>query len=470
MADKPDHQQAKFLTGNLFRHVSVMSLTASIGLVAIFLVDFIDMLFISMLGKAELAAAVGYAGAILFFSTSFGIGVAIAAGALVARALGAGDRQMAARRAATSLLYGVLFGTVFALIVWLNLESLARLVGASGETLELAVHYLQIIIPSLPILLIGMVGGAILRAHGAAQQAMMATVAGGVVNAVLDPILIFGLNLDLTGAAMASVAARIAMAVAAMLPILRTYGLAKPTPEQFRLDFPAIVTIAFPAILTQLATPIGQAYVTRSMAAYGEEAVAGMAIIARLTPVAFGMIFALSGAIGPIIGQNFGAQRYDRVGGAYRDGLLFCLLYVLGVALLLFLLRGQIALLFDLDGIAKQLLFLFCGPLALAFFFNGAIFVSNAAFNNLGHPFYSTTVNWARHTLGTIPFVMVGAAWLGAPGVLIGQAAGGLVFGGAAILWGWRVIRRKEAADGEVAPREPFARQGRLLSLAHLRR
>ena len=62
-------QQAKFLTGNLFRHVSVMSATASIGLVAIFFVDFIDMLFISMLGKAELAAAVGYAGAILFFTT-----------------------------------------------------------------------------------------------------------------------------------------------------------------------------------------------------------------------------------------------------------------------------------------------------------------------------------------------------------------------------------------------------------------
>ena len=51
--------QAKFLSGNLFRHISVMSLTASVGLMAVFLVDFVDMIFISMLGKAELAAAVG---------------------------------------------------------------------------------------------------------------------------------------------------------------------------------------------------------------------------------------------------------------------------------------------------------------------------------------------------------------------------------------------------------------------------
>jgi hypothetical protein len=79
---------AVFLTGNLFRHISVMSLTASVGLMAVFLVDFVDMIFISMLGKAELAAAVGYAGAILFFTTSVGIGMAIAGGALVARASG----------------------------------------------------------------------------------------------------------------------------------------------------------------------------------------------------------------------------------------------------------------------------------------------------------------------------------------------------------------------------------------------
>ena len=90
-------KQAVFLEGNLFRHIAVMSFTASVGLMALFIVDFVDMIFISMLGKSELAAAVGYAGAILFFTSSFGIGMAIAAGALVARALGAG---MLKRRAA----------------------------------------------------------------------------------------------------------------------------------------------------------------------------------------------------------------------------------------------------------------------------------------------------------------------------------------------------------------------------------
>ncbi len=459
--------QARFLQGNLMRHVTVMSLTASIGLMAIFVVDFVDMVFISMLGKAELAAAVGYAGAILFFTTSFGIGMAIAAGALVARALGEGDMQMAQRRTATALIYGVLFASLFALVVWLNLRSLAQLVGASGDTLDLAVHYMQIVVPTLPFLLVGMVGGAVLRAHGAARRAMMATVIGGVVNAVLDPILIFGLNLELTGAALATCAARIAMGAAALWPILRFYGLAKPTAAEFRVDLPAILTIAVPAILTQLATPIGQAYVTRSMAAYGEDAVAAMAIIGRLTPVAFGVIFALSGAVGPIIGQNFGAGEHARVRRAYLDGLVFALVFICLMTALLFVLRGPIGQLFGAEGEQLALIYLFCGPLALAFFFNGAIFVSNAAFNNLGHPFYSTAINWGRHTLGTIPFVMLGGLWFGAAGVLIGQAAGGVVFGLLSVLLVRRVMRGEHPDHIE---RTPFARQGRLLALLHARR
>ena len=163
-------QQAKFLSGSLFRHVSLMSLASSVGIMAIFLVDFVDMIFISMLGKAELAAAVGYAGAILFFTTSFGIGMAIAAGALVSRALGAGDTLRAHELTTNSLIYSVVFGILFAALVWWNVEVLAQLLGAEGLTLELAVHYLAIIVPSLPLLMLGMVGGAILRARGDARR------------------------------------------------------------------------------------------------------------------------------------------------------------------------------------------------------------------------------------------------------------------------------------------------------------
>lgn len=464
-------EQAKFLTGSLMRHITVMSVTSSVGLMAVFAVDFIDMIFIAMLGKEELAAAIGYAGAILFFTTSFNIGVAIAAGALVARALGAGDRARARQQASNALIAGGLFSAIFAGVIIVCLDPLVSLIGATGRAHDLAVHYLQIIVPTLPLLLMGMAGGAILRAHGDAKRAMTATIVGGLVNAVLDPILIFGLNLELTGAALASAASRVAIAYFALTPIFRHHGgLAWPRPLAFLAALPPIVAISFPAILTQLATPVGQAFVTRAMSEFGEDAVAGMAIVGRMTPLAFGTIFALSGAVGPIVGQNYGARRFDRVRATLRDSLIFTGVFVLGVTVVLFLLRAQIAELFDAAGTAQTLIYLFCGPLALAFFFNGALFVSNACFNNLGHPFYSTWLNWGRHTLGTLPFVWLGAMWFGAEGALIGPAVGGVIFGSLSILLARRIIDRAEAAGD--TPREPglFQRQARQIILAFNRR
>jgi putative MATE family efflux protein len=455
-------EQAKFLTGSLFKHVSVMSLTASVGLMAIFLVDFVDMIFISMLGKSELAAAVGYAGAILFFTTSFGIGMSISAGALVARALGSGNEEEAKRKATHALIYGVIFGAVFAALVWFNIGLFVSLLGATGKTHALAVHYLQIIVPTLPFLMVGMVGGAILRAHGDAKRAMMATIYGGGVNAILDPILIFGLDMELTGAALASVAARLTIAGVSLLPILKHYGgFVKPELNDLALDLRPILALAFPAILTQLATPIGQAYVTRAMAEYGEAAVAGMAIVGRLTPIAFGVIFALSGAVGPIIGQNYGAGQHDRVRGGFMAGISFVGIFVVGMTCLLFLLRAPIADIFTATGITRELVYLFCGPLALVFFFNGLLFVANASFNNLGHPYYSTWLNWGRHTLGTIPFVILGAVWFGAPGVLIGQAVGGVIFGTLSVVLALKVMRKVEAAAAPDSDPDPFAREAR---------
>ena len=153
--------QAKFVEGNLFRHVSVMALTSSVGLMAVFVVDLINMVYISMLGRAELAAAIGYAGAILFFTTSFGIGMSIAVSALVARALGARDPAQAREKATTGLILGLGFGALFAVAVWLVLSPLVTLLGAKGETHDLTVHFLQIVIPSQPLLMVGMIGGAI---------------------------------------------------------------------------------------------------------------------------------------------------------------------------------------------------------------------------------------------------------------------------------------------------------------------
>lgn len=435
--------QAKFLSGNLTGHIITMSLTSAVGLLALFLVDFVDMLFISMLGVAELAAAVGFAGSILFVTTSISIGMGIAGGAMVARALGEGREDRASEALTHVLAVGVIFAVIIAALIFANLEGMTSLVGATGRTQDLAISYLQILIPTMPVLLVGIVASAALRSHGAARLSMLVTLVAGVVNAVLDPIFIFVLDMGLDGAAIASVLSRFAMAGTALWYLQRSYcGLKMPNVTAILSDLKPIAAIAIPAILANVATPIGSAYVTRAAAEFGEAAVAGMAIIGRLTPIAFALIFAMSGAIGPIIGQNFGAGRHDRVHEAFNRSMVLIVIYVIPVVAVLFMLRAPIADLFKAEGEARALIYLFCGPLSLAWIFNGVIFIANATYNNLGHPFYSTWVNWGRNTLGIFPFVYVGAQLWGASGVLIGQMAGGVVLAVVSLLLAQSVMRK----------------------------
>lgn len=100
---KGQAQAAKFTSGSPLRHVVVMTTTGSVGLMAVFAVDLANLFYISMLGVRELAAAVGFAGTILFFQISLCIGLTIGTGAIVARAIGSGDRDEARRLAGSSL-------------------------------------------------------------------------------------------------------------------------------------------------------------------------------------------------------------------------------------------------------------------------------------------------------------------------------------------------------------------------------
>ena len=412
------------------RHVVTTSLSSSVGLLAIFAVDFVDMFFIALLGNPALAAAVGYAGIMLFFTTSINIGLSIAAGVFVARALGADEAEKARAYAGSVLGLALLLTALIAGAMLATMPTLLGWLGAEGKTMLLALSYLQIVTPTMPLMSAVFVALAVLRAHGYATLAMSATIVGGVVNAVLDPIFIFGFDWGLDGAAWASVAARCSILAFALWPIIRSHkSIALPSFSGLRRDSWQILALAVPAILTNLATPVGSAIITREMASYGSDAIAGVAIITRLTPLVFALVYALSGAVGPVVGQNFGARYYHRVRATVLASLKFVSLYVCAVALLLYLLRPYIAALFDASGLTRELVYLFCGPLALGFIFTAALFVANATFNNIGHPLYATWLNWGRHTLGTWPPALAGAAIWGAPGILIGQTLGGLVFG-----------------------------------------
>lgn len=422
-------------------HVVRMTLTGAAGITFVFLVDAANLFWLSQLDEPILMAAIGYAFAIQFFTVSIGVGMMIATTALVSRAIGQGEHALAREKGALGILITFAVQCVTAALVVLFREPLLQALGATGDALQHASRYLALSIPSLAVMAVGLTGSAVLRAHGDGRRAMFVTLFSGALMMGLDPLLIYVLGMGLDGAALSVWIFRALMAVLALYYCTRVHDmLARPSGRALAAFALPFAGIALPAVVTQMATPFGNAVLTGVMATHGDTAVAAWSVVNRLTVVAFGGLFSLSGAIGGIFGQNFGARRFDRLRSTYRDAVVFCLCYAGAMWLILMTVSGAIARGFGLDPAGAEVLRAFTHIGALSFTLGGLLFVSNAAFNTLGRPRLASVLSWLREGVVMAPVAFWFSALFGAVGVIYAQAAVGVVMGLLAGLWGWRYV------------------------------
>lgn len=441
-------RQARFVTGSTMRHVAVMTLTGMIGLTFLFLADAATIFWVSYLGDERFMAALGFAWTVQFFTLSTSIGFMIAGTAMVSKSLGQGNRGNAREQATTSLMIGIAIQSITAVvIVWFRRDILA-FAGATGDVLDIASQFLLIAVPSLLLIVTGMITSAVLRAEGDAKRAMFVTLSVGVVAMVVDPFLILSMGLGVDGAAWGLVFSRLISAVLGLYFVIKTHDLLAPVQLELikRWGKPFFI-IAIPALMTQLSSPFGNYLMTRILADFGESAVAGWAVLGRIIVLAFGGIFALSGALGGIIGQNYGAGKFDRIRSAYRDALLFCVGYVLIAWAILAALTGPVIAMFGLGTEAASVVRAFTYISAGGVVFAGALYVSNASFNNLGRPIYSTVFNWLKDGLLMWPLCIVLGGYYAAPGVVYGQGLAWVIAGILSTIVGWRFIGNVEARD-----------------------
>ncbi|QCE35750.1 multidrug transporter [Acetobacteraceae bacterium] len=405
-----------------------MAGTGCIGLISIFLVDLLNFFYISALKNPSYTAAVAFAGSIGFILSAISIGSSIGVSATVSRLIGAKKRGKARRYAASFLAIVVVIAAILAALNFIFARPLVELIGGKGEALDGAVLFLRILAPAFPLLCLVMAISGLLRSLGEANAAMRVTLSGAVCAAILDPIFIFGLHLGLVGAALGTIFSRILICFNGWYHLRHHNVLAIPKLKDIKPALKTIAPIALPAIATNLATPVGNLFVTRTMSHFGNDAISALSVIERSVPVCFAFVFALTGSIGPIIGQNFGARIFERIKETYLWSLRFTLICVGLIWLFFFANQNFLIAIFHIQGVGVPLIHFFCNFLVGSYAFLGLLFVSNTAFNNLGFAFFSTLFNWGRATLGTIPFVMIGAHW-GPEGTLAGMGAGMTLFG-----------------------------------------
>ena len=411
------------------------------GLISILLINLVDTFYISMIGVRELVA-ISFTFPVTFTLMSFSFGIGIGAASVISRAIGEGDHHRVQRLTTDSLLLVALIILVVAGLSYLNLDAIFRLMGATDESLPLIEEYMIPWLMGVVFVVIPIVGNSAIRATGDTKTPSIIMVIAAVVNAVLDPILIFGYGpfpeMGIEGAAIATVISYISIMIVGLWMLGKRDRMLTanwPGIAGILSSWKALLYIGIPAMLTQLLFPVSNAVLTRIAADLGDATVAAFGVGSRIESLAMIGSMALSSVIIPFIGQNYGAKNFDRIKTASRFVLRFALIWGITVWAFLALFSGGIAWAFSDDLEIQTLIQQFFWIVPFGFGFHGISQLVSASCNALHRPFHSTSINIMRLFLFLIPLVYLGSQIWGTTGFFIGIALGNLATG--TIAWYW---------------------------------
>ena len=418
-------------------------LASWVAMVANMLLSVVDMFFLARLNDTDVLAAIGFSSAIGLIAGSLAIGFSVATSVLVSQRLSREGQEQASVLFSAIVFIAALAASAIVALIFSLLPQLLALLGAQDRVLEQAISYLSIVLLSSPLAVIAMVFAAGLRAAAMVKASMALSLISTVINLILDPIFIEVLQWGIEGAALATVVARLMAFSIGLYYFCGHLAWLKPVPlPLIKKEFQAVQKIARPAVISNLFTPIGSMIVVMVIADYGNEAMAGMALVGSLSPILFSVYFSLTGAAGPMVGQNIGANKPQRISRIYRTGLTIIGGYTLIIWALSLISLPMIQQFYEAKGISAELLALYCYvqiPLSAGL---GAIALSNGIFNNLKKPNWSMWLNASRATLVTFLLCHLGSAIWGLKGAVIASSLSFSLYGVLAIFLATRLFKK----------------------------
>ncbi len=410
-----------------------------LGVSSNILVQTLEMGFIGQL-TTQHVAAITFTFPITMILTSMALGISIGTSSVISRAVGAGTHEDSAKLGTHSLMLVAAFMLVLSAVAYYAQDQVFTAMGASAELLPLIRSYMDIYLPGAVLFTLVMIGGSVMRANGNANIPGVVMTAGAFLNLALDPILIFGWfglpRLELAGAAWANVITRLVLSgVMLYFVVSRDMVLVRNIAQGFMSSARRILHVGVPAMLTQLIGPVSAGLITAMLAQHGEVVVAGFGVAGRIEAVAAIVMFALSGSIGPFVGQNAGARLPRRVMAGVRTSYLFCLLYGLAMAIPLFFWGGSVASWLEDEPtvVGTAALYLAIVPWSYALW--GVLMMSSASFNALGKPLPSTILSFTRMFIVYLPLAALLNSLYGYQGIFIATLVSNCLLG--VLGWYW---------------------------------
>ena len=395
-----------------------------IGMLINALYNLVDAYFVGGLGESPMGAI-----SIVFplGQVVVGLGLMFCNGAAsyLSRLLGRGGRETANKVASTALYSSVIIGAIIIIFATIFIQPILALLGATETIMPYALTYARIYVISCIFNVFNVTMNNVVASEGAAKTTMCALLLGAVLNIGLDPIFIYGLDMGVAGAAIATAISQFVSTL-----VYLTYAIRKKSAFSFSFKdfkptkqiYTEVLKIGVPTLTFQLLTSLSIALINRAANGYGDAVIAGMGAVTRVTSMETLVVFGFLKGFQPIAGFSYGAKKFDRLREAIKTSILWSTIFCVVVGLLMVLFSTQVISQFangNIDMIAVGEKSLMAN--GFSFFLFGFYTVYSSLFLALGKGTAGFILGACRQGICFMPVILIFPVIWGMNGILYTQ-------------------------------------------------
>ncbi|MBR9788875.1 MAG: MATE family efflux transporter [Vibrionaceae bacterium] len=434
--NKPEHQATDkhgLLSAPIPETLRKMTVPMTMGMIAILMFNLVDTFFISLLGTQALAA-ISYTFPVTFAVNCITMGIGMGLSTNIGRLLGQGYSTQAARFTTHGLLLAVMLVAIASSVGFVTIRPLFSFLGATDDLLPLIEQYMQVWYLTIPLLVIPMAGNSAIRATGDTKTPAQIMMLAGLINGILDPLLIFGLGpfpeLGIQGAAIASAFSWLgALVGSSYLLVKRERLLAKPQWLHLKQDWQQTLKIGTPAAFSTAMTPLSGAILMMLLSNHGTAAVAAYGAAQRIESILILVLMSLTSALTPFMAQNLGANNPQRAFAGLFLSMRFSVVFQGLIFLAMVPLSIPLAALFSQEEAVKNLLWHYLLVVPFSYGFQGVVMILVSGLNAMHKPLHAFKWSFMRLFVFTLPAAWLGSQLYDVEGLFIGIAVGNILGG-----------------------------------------
>ena len=423
-------EQELFARAPIPRAYFKMALPVVLSMLVSLVYNMVDTWFIAQTQNTALVAGVSLCAPMFTLMVAMGDIFGLGGSSLISRLLGQGEAKRVRHVSAFCSYGAIVWGVLVGALMLIFRQPILHLLGASSDTMDSAMAYYSYLALGAPAIIFTLVPSNILRTEGMAVASMVGSITGALVNMILDPIFIFGLNMGAGGAALATVLSNVVSAVLLIVLLVTKSQQLSVRPRDCSVqgtELREILVIGVPASITNLMQSFAMALTNRFLLPYGTENVAALGIALKVNMIVMLIMVGFAFGAQPLLGYNYGANNQERLRGILKFDVLVQLVFSVVMTVVFLIFAPQIIRIFMSDGGVIQAGSRILRCMVITMPLMGIILVCTTLFQAAGKAMPAFLLSISRQGVALLICMVVLSAVFGFYGVILAQAAADVV-------------------------------------------